>query len=287
MNEQENLTGTIDSGASTELVKSVSIDNFLNQRAAVVEKLAQGLNLLSEAATLADAAHMGFPTIGMSFRGGTNAGYRITGHCPHPMAQVMEEATKAIDAAGWAYLMNESGLRTFMDAAARKAWDDKVYGLDVPPLTAENITATFTALRDSRGDLFERGVVNCFRALSWDYKTNQPFKFGKRVILRYLLRTYGSKPRWLSVNSDSANKLDDLDRVFYILDGKPEPDHRSGWYSKISPKDDAGKLAGDYFIVKWFLNGNGHLTFTRPDLVDKLNQILAKHYPNALASEVR
>jgi len=41
----------------------------------------------------------------------------------------------------------------------------------------------------------------------------------------------------------------------------------------------------DYFHLRWFKNGNGHLTFKRADLVEQMNRILAKHYPNALASE--
>lgn len=274
--------------STAELVKSVSIANLVNQRAAVMEKLAQGLSLLREAADLAGAAHVGFPDIGMNCRGGRDFDHRVTGSYRASVDELVMAAAKAVDASAWAYLMNESGLRTFMDAAARREWDGKVCALDVPPLTVENITATFTALHDSRGDLFDRGVVNCFRALSWNYKTNQPFKFGKRVILRYLLQPYGSgASRWLSVNVDRTNRLDDLDRVFHLLDDKPEPDHRNGWRQRINSNSKAGETAGAYFSVKWFLNGNGHLTFSRPDLVDKMNQILAKHHPNALASEVR
>ena len=34
--------------------------------------------------------------------------------------------------------------------------------------------------------------------------------------------------------------------------------------------------------VKGFKNGNGHLTFARPDLVDQMNQIIGRHFPGAL-----
>ena len=47
---------------TTELVKSVSIDNLLNQRTAVLDKLTQALALLREADQLAAAANVGFPT---------------------------------------------------------------------------------------------------------------------------------------------------------------------------------------------------------------------------------
>jgi hypothetical protein len=71
-------------------------------------------------------------------------------------------------------------------------------------------------------------------------------------------------------------------RVLSVLDGKPEPDHRQGAYSRL----DAAKLDvvdfDGYFTVKGFKNGNGHLTFLRGDLTDKMNQIIAKHYPGAL-----
>ena len=34
--------------------------------------------------------------------------------------------------------------------------------------------------------------------------------------------------------------------------------------------------------IRTFKNGNGHVTFTRPDLVERMNLIIAKHYPGAL-----
>ena len=40
----------------------------------------------------------------------------------------------------------------------------------------------------------------------------------------------------------------------------------------------------DYLRIKLFKNGNGHVTFLRPDLVARLNRILAKHCPGALPS---
>lgn len=77
--------------------------------------------------------------------------------------------------------------------------------------------------------------------------------------------------------------------MFSVLDGKPEPDHWHGMSSLISDAQRQRKTEAehDYFHLRWFKNGNGHLTFTRADLVEKMNLILAKHYPNALASEAR
>lgn len=273
---------------TTELVKSVSVDNLVNQRNAVVAKMRQGLELLQEAAALAAAASVGFPEVGLNCRGGREFDHRVTGDFRAPLDELVMHGISAIDARGWAHLMNESGLRTFMDAKARREWDGKVAAREVPPLTVANVSATFSALHDARGELFDRGVINCFRGLSWDYKTNRPFKFGKRLVLRRLHQVYGAgKNRWLSANCEMVNQLDDLDRVLHLLDGKPEADHRHGWSSRIRSQNTAGEASGSYFSVRWFLNGNGHVAFERQDLVDRMNQVLARHFPLALASELR
>jgi hypothetical protein len=43
-----------------------------------------------------------------------------------------------------------------------------------------------------------------------------------------------------------------------------------------------GQVENDYLAIRTFKNGNGHVMFKRPDLVDAMNRIIAKHYPGAL-----
>ncbi|CAJ5327559.1 methyltransferase domain protein [Burkholderia pseudomallei] len=266
---------------STDLVKSISITNLANQRVAVVERVRAALDLLGEAQQLSRAAHLGFPRLVLDESYGCRGRPSITGD--YAKRDEAEAAiVRIIDIRGWDYLLSESGLRTFMDAKARDQWNNQIAEGDVPELTAANIEATFAQLYGSRGDMFERGVLECFRRLSWNYRTNEPFKFGKRIIVRYLLSSG-------SPNHRVTNELDDLIRAFCVLDGKPEPDHRHGAHCLVSDARQARcmEAGNDYFHLRWFKNGNGHLTFLRPDLVDRMNRILAKHYPNALASEAR
>ena len=266
---------------TTDLVKSISITNLANQRAAVVERVQQALDLLAEAERLARAAHLGFPRLVVDDSYGCRGRPTITGE--YAKRDEAEAAiVSVIDTRGWSYLLSESGLRTFMDARAREQWNKQLAEGDVPELTAANIEATFAQLYGSRGDMFERGVLQCFRRLSWDYKTNQPFRFAKRIIVRYLL-SQGS------LNHRVTDELDDLMRVFCVLDGKPEADHRHGAYYLVSEarQERRTEAENEYVHLRWFQNGNGHVTFKRPDLVDQMNLILAKHYPNALASEAR
>lgn len=261
----------------TDIIPSVSIDNMIRMRAAVIDRIDQAIAHIREATEIANAAHLG----GLDAKFDLIQGSRVD----FLDADAAEEVRRQIDAGAWQYLLHESGLRTFMDARARQEWDEQIAKGTIPPLTRENVTATFEVMHAARGDMLDRGVIECFRNLSWNYKTNQPFKFGKRIILGYLFSTYGSgKQRWLSLNHGQANRLDDLMRVMSVLDGKIEPDHRHGVSSAIGAAHRAGlwQWSGPYFAIRWFRKGSGHVTFTRPDLVDQLNQILAKHFPRAL-----
>lgn len=253
-----------------EIVKSISVANMVNQRDAVVSRLVEALRLIDEAKELAEAAHVGCPRLMLDGPRGRVA------FGSGDVAQLLG----TVDGPAWRHLLSESGLRSLMDAKSRAQWDELTHKGEVPPLTFENVAATFEQLHGARADMFERGVLEVFRRLSWDYKTNQPCKFGKKVILRYFLDGFGF------VNHQSANEVDDLARVFHVLDGRPEPDHRRGTFHRVSEAKHQSLDFDEteFFTLKWFKKGTAHLTFKRADLVEQMNRILAKHHPNALPS---
>jgi hypothetical protein len=294
---------------ATDIVPSVSIANLVARRAVVIERITAAAALLQEAAEIAAAAHLGMPRVELSTsysrtgyginlcdarlrsasRDGTTINLNATAD-----ADIAKAIRVGVDASAWQYLMHESGMRSLMDAKAREVWNKSIMEGDIPELTDANIRSTFKMLHDSRGEIFERGVIACFRSLAWDYKTNLPQKFGKRMVITRLRGQLGASKwagkKWGSgrelghVSYDTANRLDDLSRVLSVLDGKPEPDHRQGWYARIGKAHtlEDPDPADDYMRVRCFRNGNGHVTFLRPDLVDRMNLIIAKHYPGAL-----
>lgn len=258
----------------TELIPSLSMENLLNQRQAVLERVQEASRLLQEAYTICQTAHLRFPNLVYH----PDYGKEIR-------ADDREKIVKALDASAWRYLMGASGMRSFLDASARAQWDAKLDAHDVPPLTWDNIRATFTELYASREALFQRGVVQIFQNLSWDYTTNSPFKFGKRLIIHRLFSVYPHG--FLTTNHHACNELDDLIRAFCVLDGQPEPDHRYGMEHCISTARNTRQdtLATPYFTLKWYKKGTGHLTFTRLDLVAQLNQILHRAYPQTIPAQ--
>ncbi|EJI0237691.1 DUF4942 domain-containing protein, partial [Escherichia coli] len=51
--------------------------------------------------------------------------------------------------------------------------------------------------------------------------------------------------------------------------------------------DNIGELSeGEYFTVRGYRKGTVHITFRRPDLIEQLNNIIARHYPGALPPRV-
>ena len=270
----------------------------------MIERLDKAVSLIREAAEIAAAGHLGMPrlTIATGFGHGHGSGERTiadarVGTRRDGSAWEQEGADRGdvdrtvrlgVDAAAWQYLMHESGLRSLMDAKARADWDRSISEGDIPELTDANIRSTFSMLHDARADIFERGVVGCFKSLAWHYKTNLPQKFGARIVITYL-RNSTSGGKWGAsslgyVNHGRCDALDDLSRVMSVLDGKAEPDHRSGWYGRLVACDKVGDAdaADAYMSVRSYRNGSGHVKFKRADLVDRMNQIIAKHYPGCL-----
>ena len=266
-------------------VKSISIEGLINQRRGILDRLEQAISTLQEAKAMDRAAGLGddFRSFERVLQDDSN--YRTTTLLEDGAIEGMR---KRLDARAWQHLLHESGIRTLMDATARKEWDEKIMKAEVPELTKENVTATFGALYGSRQEIFERGVIAAFKSLSWDYKTNRPFAFGKRIVVRYLRSSVsgpGSSLGW--PNMRRCDELDDLIRCLHVLDGKPEPDHRQGVYSMLHHQDrkNIPVTETEYLTFRSFRNGNAHVTFRRPDLVEKMNRILARHYPAMLPAD--
>jgi hypothetical protein len=258
-----------------DAVPSISIEGLLVKRDSVVKLVRDASDLLKQAQRLTVEGNI-LPQTYRPF------GWIVDGpsrYQENTLLGDLADIVTRLDAALWGKLMHDSGLLSFMDSKARTDFADKVEKCQTPALTRENIEATFRSLYASRDDMFDRGVIQCFKRLSWSYATNLPVKFGRRIIVTYLCQ------RWGGINHCVGDELNDLQRVLRIVDGKPEEDHRNCLSQRLRQaggSGGAGTHCDEYMTVKWFKNGNGHITFTRPELVDKLNAIIAKHYPGAL-----
>lgn len=179
---------------------------------------------------------------------------------------------KRLSVSLWRFLHRKTGLYRLMDATANEEFEKQLES-DPPPCTLENLEATFSALRGDQKLIFNRGVVRAFKRLDRSYKTNDAFKINKRIILR----------NCTGVHSSTQDEIFDIERIFHIMDGKEIPQYDASVRAVIDAhrhgRDSLqGIVETDYMNMHFYLNGNCHVTFTRPDLIERCNQIIAAYH---------
>ncbi|MBN5417371.1 DUF4942 domain-containing protein [Serratia marcescens] len=266
----------------TELICSTSIERIVSGRNAALAQIAVLIRQLDEISALTNR-------IG----GGTakdwamRQGHGYDSWLTEKVDTAISAITRNIDRSIWRDLMLKSGMISLMDAQSRDEWYKTLDEGKLPEISEENILATFEQLHHSKGEVFERGVINVFKGLSWDYKTNNPCSFGKKIIINNLV-TYN---RWgFSLNWGwRRDQLIDLERMLFLLDGKPIPDNRGDICTRLMAhiRDNPTKdvYEDEFFSIRYFQKGTAHLTFKRLDLVGKMNDIIAKHYPGMLPAK--
>ncbi|MES0321190.1 DUF4942 domain-containing protein [Citrobacter sedlakii] len=265
----------------TDVICSTSIERIVTGRNAALSLTEILIHQLSDISALTDSI------------GGGKANewgvrqYRYDCWLMEKPEMAMKAITRNIDRSIWKDLMQRSGMLSLMDAQARDEWYNSLEGDDIPAISEANILSTFRLLHQSKGEVFERGVINVFKGLSWSYKTNSPCKFGAKIIVSGLVKydRWGFGLNW----GWQRDRLADLERMLMILDGKPIPDNRTDVTRRLGDHIHENRHNNRYedemFSIKYFQKGTAHITLKRPDLVDQLNDIIAKHYPGMLAAK--
>ncbi|UPQ70169.1 DUF4942 domain-containing protein [Kluyvera ascorbata] len=267
---------------NTDVICSTSIERIVTGRNAALDKIEELIHQLDDLSTLTSSIGGG-----TSQEWGMRQGRRYDCWFTEKTEVAMKAITHNIDRSIWRDLMQRSGMLSLMDAQARDEWYKSLEKDDIPTISDANILSTFEQLHQSKGEVFERGVINVFKGLSWNYKSNSPCKFGKKIIVDGLVKynRWGFSLNW----GWQLDRLADLERMLMLLDGKPIPDNRADVTRRLSDHIDENRHNTNYedeiFTIMYFQKGTAHITFKRPELVDKINDIIAKHYPAMLASE--
>lgn len=74
-----------------------------------------------------------------------------------------------------------------------------------------------------------------------------------------------------------------------LLDSKPVPEDNHVLSIRLSDhinaQHESTNYEDEYFSIRYFQKGSRHITFKRPDLVEKMNDMIAKHYPEMMAAQ--
>lgn len=258
----------------TDLALQRKIEDYVDCRNRVLALIEHGMKALQEAEDLCrQFVPYGFP-------------HEAKPHCDE------ETARKRLDGAFWAALLDRTGLTTLLDAEAMRAFRADLEHDRAPPFTLEEIQTQVITLHQSAGELFSRGVYNVFRRITRSYKrfrTNErhPFTVGRRNIV-----TGWFEPEWrgpgLHVRYEARDEVNDLDRIVSVLSGQPyTPRRLETALNQALKSGETNSYEDAQLHIRAFRNGNAHITFKDPVVLDKINQVIAEYCGNNALAEAR
>lgn len=200
----------------------------------------------------------------------------------HRFADMATEM-QCVERAFWQAFVEETGIKSVMSIKDREQLDEQLrqerhswqHGSipALPPFTVENLHAFIDTTCANIGTMIQAAIKEVFEWLRpWggNYKTNDSWKIGEKVILSYM-----SESDWHNghrVPYTRQANLDALGNVLSMLDGKGVMKHPDNLTSKINRAwQDSDVYEDDYIYAKCFKNQNAHIRFKRMDLVNQIN----------------
>lgn len=267
--------------ASGALIPQNEIATIVAARDAALKTMASASNALEQAYTITETAMelrqraTGGETFSVRDRT-RDDDYKSLFRGNYNRDKALNMFREELDASVWLHIFNRTGVFDMMDMTAKEEWRKSLMN-EVPEVTVDNIFATLETVGRDADLIYKRGLAKVFMKLDRRFRSHDGFKIGSRMIINNFFNSWGS--------IDYGHRRDmivDVERVMATLDGKA-PDARTllnaieasragGFNPRQSTTDSV------YFRVKGFMNGNAHLWFTRDDLVEKANKLLAEYY---------
>ena len=183
-----------------------------------------------------------------------------------------------IDTKFWHSVIDRSSITAVMHSQMKEQFLGQ---LSDKPLefSRENVYGTLMHYMENRWVIYVDGAVKLFRSLDKSFKTNDGIKVKNKIIFKDALGAHG-----YSFRGVARDRIIDLERIFMIMDGvDPTKIAYDEWSAMKIQENSVGEdVQLAYFKAKTFLNGNIHITLTRPDLVDRLNTLIAETYGQSL-----
>lgn len=245
------------------------IEKAVNIRAAAGQKIEQALDLIREAIEI--APQYTFETF-------------LRNHVlwyDSDFEKYKKKAYRVLDKRLWRHLLDKSKLGAVINAEQLAKIENDIEQ-NPAPLTAEVARATFMELFSRREESFKEGLVNVLRSLSGNYRSHDPFKVKKRLILNRAM--YNGYLRY----DYSGRLFDDFTRYIYLLQGVDPTAiaHKDLPRNVINDNRHRGQDDFDFgpYRVKTFGNGNLHIWIEDEELLNKINKTIADYYKNTLAA---
>ena len=198
-------------------------------------------------------------------------------------ARLVKTCLDRFDRDAWMLLLKRSRMTELMSHQDKDTYYQQL-AKDPPALTRESVIGTFTELFGNRHSTWRRSVVELFAGLSGRYKSHDPFKVARRMILPNAMGWAG----W-SFYTHADDKVDDLQRVINVIQGKEPPQGDEHWSRLIERhrRERATGYQAGPVEFRWFKNGSLHIWLQDDTITQAINAIIAEHYGAVIADGSR
>ena len=200
----------------------------------------------------------------------------------HNLEKDAKDSAARITRNAWQYILDQTGLNKFMTEKRRNELYSQIERGELPPLTVENIHGTLQGLAGKVNGLLEESIREIFDWLrpSHDWgvgalKTNKRFSVGPKVVIGWAVERGYGRHGGFQFQYRSEARFNSLANTFSLLDGKGVQKYPSDYLTKCKEAmhEGAHSFENEYFICKFYMNGNMHIQFKRMDLLAELNRI--------------
>ncbi|MGF6603329.1 putative RNA methylase [Paraburkholderia sp. GAS448] len=195
----------------------------------------------------------------------------------------VDGAIKALNASYWRRALNLTDAYELMPQKRRDEWDKDIREGNMPDFTEDAVRPTILNLLNMRAQFLAEKVDGVFRGLSGHHVTNRPEGFSIRMIISYVLNSWGH------TCTTRGGLIHDLRCVISRFMGRGEPHRRLTIDFLEQTRRTPGQWVstdGGALRVRMYKNGNAHLE-VHPDMAWRLNCVLAHMHPSAIPSEFR
>lgn len=188
----------------------------------------------------------------------------------------------------WTSILYSTDVRSKMSKKSLSKFESEFENIKALEFTVANVYGFILGLLEKQGDIQEEMMLEFFDSVTryqsenrvhyCGYKSNDKHRIGMKIrTTRFILpnnRYFGS------VSWDAKRQLEDFDKVFAMLDGKPECEF--GLYDAFSDKETEQRLergervTTDYFDIRFYKVGTIHFYPRRKDIIDRLNVRVGK-----------
>ncbi|CAB4132029.1 AdoMet_MTases domain containing protein [uncultured Caudovirales phage] len=195
----------------------------------------------------------------------------------------LDGAVKALNSAYWSKALAMTDVLDCMPQKRRDEWHKSISDKTAPDFVDATVRATLNELLNQRSKFLAERVDGIFRGLSGEHVTNKSVGFSKRMIVGYVLSSYGS-PEY-----SASGRINDLRAVIAKFMGRGELGYNESYGLIESLKKSWGKwvtIDGGALKIRLYKKGTAHIE-VHPDMAWRLNQILAYLYPLAIPAQHR